>query len=155
MTARMTLTPQMAEYEQKFTDAGEVRWLPYLMYFHPTDHCSPVVNTDSSGFRYSESLGTNYSVIDGGKNNGPVRLLAGSSTVFGIGASADSWTLASRLTHNDSRGQRWINFGGRSFNSTQELVLFTLNRHHLPRVDEIVLFSGFNNLGLEIGRAHV
>ncbi|MBN2976609.1 Esterase/lipase domain-containing protein [Pseudomonas fluorescens] len=148
MTARMTLTPQMAEYEQKFTDAGEVRWLPYLMYFHPTDHCSPVVNTDSSGFRYSESLGTSYSVIDGGKSNGPVRLLAGSSTVFGIGASADSWTLASRLTHNDSRGQRWINFGGRSFNSTQELVLFTLNRHHLPKVDEIVLFSGFNNLGL-------
>lgn len=149
MTARMTLTPQMAEYEQKFTDAGEVRWLPYLMYFHPTNHSSSVVNTDASGFRYSESLDTSYSVVDACKNNnGPVRLLAGSSTVFGIGASADSWTLASRLTHNDSRGARWINFGGRSFNSTQELVLFTLNRHHLPKVDEIVLFSGFNNLGL-------
>lgn len=52
MTARMTLTPQMAEYEQKFTDGGEVRWLPYLMYFHPTDHRSFVVNTDSAGFRY-------------------------------------------------------------------------------------------------------
>jgi hypothetical protein len=148
MTARTTLTPQMAEYEQKFTDAGDVRWLPYLMYFHPTDHASSVVNTDASGFRYSESLGTRYSVVDGIKGNGPVRLLAGSSTVFGIGASADSLTLASRLTHNDPRAQRWVNFGGRSFNSTQELVLFTLNRHHLPKVDEIVLFSGFNNLGL-------
>jgi len=148
MTARMTLTPQMAEYEQKFTDAGEVRWLPYLMYFHPTDHCSSVVNTDSVGFRYSESLATRYSVADGAHSSGAVRLLAGSSTVFGIGASADSQTLASRLTQNDSRGQRWINFGGRSFNSTQELMLFILNRHRLPRVDEIVLFSGFNNLGL-------
>ncbi|MCF5469052.1 SGNH/GDSL hydrolase family protein [Pseudomonas syringae] len=148
MTARMTLTPQMAEYEQKFTDSGDVRWLPYLMYFHPTEHRSPVVNTDLAGFRYSESLGTRYSVIDSGQSNGSVRLLAGSSTVFGIGASADSWTLSSRLTQNDSRGQRWINFGGRSFNSTQELLLFALNKHHLPKVDEIVLFSGFNNLGL-------
>lgn len=148
MTARMTLTPQMAEYEQKFTDGGEVRWLPYLMYFHPTDHRSFVVNTDSAGFRYSESLTTRYSVADGGQSSGPVRLLAGSSTVFGIGASADSQTLASRLTQNDPRGQHWLNFGGRSFNSTQELTLFTLNKHRLPKVDEIVLFSGFNNLGL-------
>ena len=148
MTARMTLTPQMAEYEQKFTDNGEVRWLPYLMYFHPTAHRSSVINTDTAGFRYSESLGTSYSVVDDGENKSAVRLLAGSSTVFGIGASADSWTLSSRLTENDPRGQRWINFGGRSFNSTQELLLFTLNRHRLPKVDEIVLFSGFNNLGL-------
>lgn len=148
MTARIMLTPQMAEYEQKFADDGEVRWLPYLMYFHPPGHRSAVVNTDAAGFRYSESQGTSYSVLDVGQENGAVRLLAGSSTVFGIGASADSWTLPSRLTKNDSREQRWINFGGRSFNSTQELVLFTLNRHRLPKVDEIVLFSGFNNLGL-------
>ncbi|MBP5090758.1 SGNH/GDSL hydrolase family protein, partial [Pseudomonas chlororaphis] len=60
MTARIKLTPQMAEYEQKFTDGGEVRWLPYLMYFHPTDHSSEVVNTDASGFRYSELLGIQY-----------------------------------------------------------------------------------------------
>lgn len=148
MTARMTLTPQMAEYEQKFTDGGEVRWMPYLMYFHPVDHRSGVINTDSAGFRYSESLTTRFSVADGGNSSGAVRLLVGSSTVFGIGASADSQTLASRLTQNDTRGQHWLNFGGRSFNSTQELVLFTLNRHRLPKVEEIVLFSGFNNLGL-------
>lgn len=147
MTARMTLTPQMAEYEQKFTDGGEVRWLPYLMYFHPANHRSPVVNTDSLGFRYSEALGVEYSAADCDKS-GSVRLLAGSSTVFGIGASSDSCTLSSRLSANDPRGQRWLNFGGRSFNSTQELMLFTLNRHLLPKVDEIVLFSGFNNLGL-------
>lgn len=146
--ARMALTPQMAEYEQKFTDGGEVRWLPYLMYFHPSDHCSPVVNTDKIGFRYSVSQGTRYSVANAREQGGAVRLLAGSSTVFGIGASADSCTLSSCLTKNDSRGERWINFGGRSFNSTQELLLLVLNRHYLPKVDEIVLFSGFNNLGL-------
>jgi|YelNatPaOPRAMG01_1025707.scaffolds.fasta_scaffold57129_3 hypothetical protein len=147
MSAREKLTPQMADYEKQFTDGGEVRWLPYLMYFHPAEHRSPVVNTDASGFRYSERGGVRYSVADH-EGIHSARLLAGSSTVFGIGASADRWTLSSRLSENDRRGAPWLNFGGRSFNSAQELILFTLYRHLLPKVEEIVLFSGFNNLGL-------
>lgn len=147
MSARSELTPQMRDYEAKFTDAGEVRWLPYLMYFHPAEHRSAAVNTDSSGFRYSEADGRRYSVADHG-DIGPVRLLAGSSTVFGIGASSDAWTLSSRMTEHDPRPQPWLNLGGRSFNSTQELLLFSLYRHLLPSVEEIVLLSGFNNLGL-------
>lgn len=147
MSARRELTPQMQDYEAKFTDAGEIRWLPYLMYFHPTGHRSAAVTTDASGFRYSEARGRRYSVADPGQA-GPVRLLAGSSTVFGIGASADAWTLSSRMTEHDPRPQPWLNLGGRSFNSTQELLLFILYRHLLPEVEEIVLFSGFNNLGL-------
>lgn len=137
----------MLDYEAKFTDGGEVRWLPYLMYFHPNGHRSKTVNTDVSGFRYSEVDGRAYSVAD---HDGldSVRLLAGSSTVFGIGASCDAWTLSSRMTVNDPRPQPWLNFGGRSFNSAQELMLLTLYRHLLPKVEEIVLFSGFNNLGL-------
>jgi hypothetical protein len=147
MTARDTLTPHMAAYLTKFADSGEIRWMPYLMYFHPANHKSPVVNTDATGFRYSEAHGRAYSVADPA-GHGPVRLLAGSSTVFGIGATADKWTLASRLTEHDAREQRWLNYGGRSFNSTQELLLLCLYRHLLPQVQEIVLFSGFNDLGL-------
>ncbi|HST49205.1 MAG TPA: hypothetical protein VLJ82_15240 [Jatrophihabitans sp.] len=138
----------MHDYEAKFTDAGEVRWLPYLMYFHPAGHRSAAVTTDASGFRYSEARGLRYSVADRGGSAGPVRVLAGSSTVFGIGASADRHTLSSRLTEHDPRPEPWLNFGGRSFNSTQELTLFTLYRHLVPEVSEIVLLSGFNNLGL-------
>jgi hypothetical protein len=147
MSARHELTPQMQGYEAKFTDAGEVRWLPYLMYFHPAGHRSATVNTDASGFRYSEAHGRRFSVADRAES-GPVRLLAGSSTVFGIGASADAWTLPSRMTEHDQRPEPWLNVGGRSFNSTQELMLFTLYRHLVPEVSEIVLLSGFNNLGL-------
>lgn len=147
MNARVRLTPHMMEYEEKFTDGGEVRWLPYLMYFHPAGHKSAVVNTDASGFRYAERAGKKYSAADHG-DAASVRLLAGSSTAFGIGASADRWTLASCLSEHDSRAAPWLNFGGRSFNSTQELMLLVLYRHLLPKVDEIVLFSGFNNLGL-------
>jgi lysophospholipase L1-like esterase len=141
------LTPHMRQYATQFSDAGEVNWLPYLMYFHPSYFKSTTVSTDSVGFRYSEAKGERWAVANL-IGSPPVRLIAGSSTVFGIGASADCHTLPSRLTQNDRRGERWVNFGGRSFNSTQELILFALNRHRLPKVKEIVLFSGFNDLGL-------
>lgn len=147
MTARSELTPQMLAYSEKFADSGDIRWLPYLVYFHPAGHRSEVVNTDNIGFRYSRRGDRRYSAADlGGIPS--VRLIAGSSTVFGIGASSDAWTLASRMSERDERPQPWVNFGGRSFNSAQELLLATLYRHLLPKVDEIVLFSGFNNLGL-------
>lgn len=141
------LTPQMAAYSEEFADSGRINWLPYVMYFHPFGYRSEVVNTDRSGFRYSEARGRRYSVADPVPEAG-VRVLAGSSTVFGIGASADRHTLASRMTENDDRPEFWVNFGGRSFNSTQEMILFALDRHRLPEVSEIVLFSGFNDLGL-------
>ena len=56
--------------------------------------------------------------------------------------------MPSRLWSTHAPGRPWLNFGGRSFNSTQELLLFVLHRHLLPPVEEIVLLSGFNDLGL-------
>jgi hypothetical protein len=147
MSAIAELTPHMSDYASHFADSGIINWRPYLMYFHPYSYNSNTVSTDEYGFRYSEARGSRYSVPSI-EESGPVRLIAGSSTVFGIGASSDRHTLASRLTENDTKAERWVNFGGRSFNSTQELLLFTLYRHRLPRVEEIVLFSGFNDLGL-------
>ncbi|MGW2475147.1 SGNH/GDSL hydrolase family protein [Streptomyces sp. NPDC001665] len=144
---RALLTPQMHSYAEKFDDRGDIRWLPYLMYFHPAGHSSDVVSTDRVGFRLSEGQGRTASA-GGEVPAGPVRLVAGSSTVFGIGASSDAHTLSSRLWDKHAPSTPWLNFGGRSFNSAQELLLFTLYRHLVPRIDEIVLFTGFNNLGL-------
>lgn len=140
------LTPHMREYADGFDDRG-TRWLPYLMYFNPTDHRSDVVNTDRLGFRLSHGRGAVAS-LGGSLPSGPVRLLVGSSTVFGIGATSDAATLASRLWSCHAPSTPWLNMAGRSHNSAQELLLFTLYRHLLPPVTEIVLFSGFNNLGL-------
>ncbi|GGY75899.1 Inducer of phenazine A [Streptomyces nitrosporeus] len=145
---RERLTPQMLRYAEKFDDRGEIRWLPYLMYFHAAGHTSGTVNTDQLGFRFSEGPDGQRASAGRPPAGGPVRLIAGSSTVFGIGASADAHTLASRLWAKHAPSTPWLNFGGRSFNSAQELLLFTFYRHLLPQVDEIVLFSGFNNLGL-------
>ncbi len=144
---RAVLTPQMLRYAEKFDDRGEIRWLPYLMYFHPVAHHSDVVNTDKIGFRFSHGA-TERASVGEQLPPGPVRLLAGSSTAFGIGATRDAATLPSRLWSDHAPSNPWLNFAGRSHNSTQELLLFALYRHLLPQVEEIVIFSGFNNLGL-------
>jgi hypothetical protein len=74
-----------------------------------------------------------------------VRLFAGSSAAFGVGATSDATTIPSYLWSRYAPSTPWLNFGGRSFNSTQEVVQMLLYRHLVPQVEEIVLFSGLNN----------
>ena len=138
----------MLAYDDYFSDNGVIRWLPYVMYFQPPDHRSSVVNTDSRGFRFS-TRGDEAISVDDAEQRGTVNIVAGSSTVFGIGASSDAATLPSRLNfHRPAWSDPWINMGGRSHNSAQELILHVLLRHHFPKVGRIVLLSGFNDLGL-------
>ena len=147
MSAIESLTPQMAEFSARFTYNGGIRWLPYLMYFNPPNYRSAVVNTDSRGFRFSRVHGVDYSATEHGGVQ-KARLLAGNSMVFGMGATSDEWTLSSRMALHDPKESHWINFGSVGFNSTQELMLMVLYGHLLPPIEEIVLISGFNNLGL-------
>ena len=133
---RATLTPQMLRYEEKFSDAGEIRWLPYLMYFHPANHRSEVVNTDAIGFRFATTRDGRPIAVENAAEHEVVSLLAGSSTVFGIGATSDDATMPSRLNRHAREGSPpWLNFGGRSHNSAQELLLYALHRHRLPRTE--------------------
>lgn len=145
--ARATLTPQMEQYSDAFSDSGTIQWLPYVMYFHPPNHHSEVVNTDALGFRLTDCGGRSLSV--GGCDEPVANILAGGSTAFGIGATHDRATMASRLNaHHPEGSVPWLNAGGRSHNSAQELILHALTRHKLQRIERIVLFSGFNDLGL-------
>lgn len=77
--ARAELTPHMLQYDAQFSDSGETRWLPYIMYFHPADYRSDVVSTDSLGFRYAthhgrpasvDACGTYDAVSGGGASSG-------------------------------------------------------------------------------------
>ncbi|MEV1320280.1 Inducer of phenazine A [Micromonospora arborensis] len=148
MTSQLAeLTPHMVHYNERLYEDGTFRWLPYLMYFHPADYRSEVVNTDAIGFRITH--GKDEQASPGSRlPREPVKLLVGSSSVFGVGATNDAATLPSRLWSHHAPRRPWLNFGGRSHNSTQELLLFMLYRHLLPPVEEIVIYSGFNNLGL-------
>ncbi|WP_432925931.1 hypothetical protein ACQPZZ_34235 [Microbispora sp. CA-135349] len=142
---REALTPQMQEYD-RFFDHGDMNYQPYLMYFHQQGFRSPTVNSDRSGFRLSVGPDGERASVAGHVPPGPVRLITGGSTALGIGATGDEHTLASLLWRRYAPSGPWLNFAGRCYNSTQELLLFTLYRHLLPEIDEIVIFSGLNNL---------
>jgi hypothetical protein len=135
----------MRDYDD-MKDPGQRRYLPYLMYFHRADFVSPSVNTDRSGFRISAGPDGAKASAGGRIPPGPVRILAGGSTALGVGASSDSTTLASLLWSRYATAVPWLNFGSYCFNPTQEALLFTLYRHVLGDVDEIVLVSGINSV---------
>ncbi|MBS2962950.1 hypothetical protein KGA66_07840 [Actinocrinis puniceicyclus] len=143
---REKLVPQMLQYDD-FDDRAETNWVPYLMYFQRADYRSDVVNTDRLGFRVSHGL-HDHASAGGRLPEGPVRLLAGSSTAFGIGATTDAATLPSRLWSRYAPAAPWLNFAGRSHNSAQELILYLLYRDLLPPVEHIVIFSGLNDIAL-------
>lgn len=135
------LAPQMADYERL---GAQVDWRPFVMFFHQPDFRSKAVNTDKYGFRLSHDREGRPVALDGAA--GPVSLVVGNSTAFGVGATGDGTTLASQLA--GLSGRTWLNFAGRAFGCSQEMLLFQFYRDHLPAVEEVVIFSGSNDLYL-------
>lgn len=74
----------------------------------------------------------------------PCNVLIGNSTAFGVAATGDDATISSALSRRS--GEPWLNLTGRSYNSTQELILFQTHLDALSNVKRIVIFSGANNL---------
>ena len=142
MEQQHRLTPHMKHYED--FALGDIRWLPYVIFFNKPGYASPALHTDSAGFRVSHGPCGSCSLQDA-PSAGEVSVLLGSSTAFGLGASDDEHTLASLLSQGPG-GVPWLNLAAPAFNSTQEVVLFLLHRHQMPAVRDIVVFSGLNNL---------
>ncbi|MFB4193602.1 MULTISPECIES: Inducer of phenazine A [Streptomyces] len=139
---RADLTPHMEHYTFFLEDQ------PYIGFFQYGDERTPVYHTDRHGFRITHGAAGGRASVAGERPPGPVRLLAGSSAVFGVGATGDPATISSRLWSRYAPYRPWLNFAGQSINSVQELLLFSLFGHLLPDVEEIVVFSGVNNLVL-------
>ncbi|MFJ7334353.1 Inducer of phenazine A [Streptomyces sp. NPDC101116] len=139
---RAEFTPHMEHYTFVLEDQ------PYLGYFQYGNEKTPVYTTDRHGFRVTPGpAGLRAGVADD-RPDGPVRVLAGSSAVFGVGATGDAATISARLWNAHAPRLPWLNVAGQSHNSAQELMLFTLFLHELPPVEDIVLVSGVNNLVL-------
>ncbi len=132
----------MADY-----DALGVSWHPYIMYFHSPNFRSAAVNTDSFGFRKTEtSNGPLSPLSDLGTSE--ISVITGGSTAFGVGAETDSGTIASHLSRNTDRV--WLNMSGRAFAAYQEFALFSHFHTDMPRIKSVVIVSGFNNLFLAL-----
>lgn len=141
--SRYAIAPQMEDYDQV---GQKQEWVPYLMSFCQPDCVFTSVTTNNLGFRNTlDSQGENvvtYPLNSDRAANRSCSVILGGSTVFGVGATHDRHTIPSIL--NRITDEVWLNFGGRAFNSTQEMILFLLN---MPRsTNRILLFSGVNNI---------
>ncbi|MFI9754350.1 Inducer of phenazine A [Streptomyces collinus] len=139
---RAEFTPHMEHYTFLLEDQ------PYLGYFQYGNEKTPVYTTDRHGFRVTPGPAGLVASVGGDRPDGPARVLAGSSAVFGVGATGDAATISARLWNAHAPRLPWLNIAGQSHNSAQELMLFTLFLHELPPVEDIVLVSGVNNLVL-------
>ena len=139
---RNLIVPQMSDY-----DSVGNQWVPYLMRADARDRKLASVCTDRWGLRNTVGRDSRDIAVDSIKDLGAdakIGVVLGSSAVFGVGASSDRGTVPSWL--NAQTELNWLNFGGRAYNSTQELLLLNL---HLPRrLDAVVVMSGVNNLTL-------
>ncbi|TFF39073.1 hypothetical protein [Pseudomonas sp. RIT623] len=144
---RVKLTPQMLDYD-RFANRGRSQYLPYVMSFNAAGYQSASINTDRLGFRFAHDK--QGRAISAGQlqdcADGPVNILVGASPALGYGASSDAASVVSRLAAHDPQGTPWLNFAGHCFNATQELTLFMLHMHRLPKIRRIVVMGGFNTL---------
>ena len=137
-------TPQIKDYD-RFMHCG-ARWLPYTMYFHERNFVSASINADRLGFRYAHRGARRYFVAEM-PDSGLVNLIVGGSTALGVGACSDKATLASRLS--EETGEAWLNFAGRGYNATQELIMFLMSQDKFRQIGQVVVLSGLNTLALE------
>lgn len=136
----------MVEYSKAFTDGSKIFFEPYVMYTNPKNYRSSVVNTDKYGLRWCNSI-VGESCNEAIENEKSYDVFLGSSTVFGFGSSCDNRTLPG--FYSQSTGVPTINLGGRSYNTTQELmsfIQFQSRTNSKPR--RLISFTGFNDLAL-------
>ena len=140
MDLRYEITPQMRAY-----DRMSFEWHPYLLFLSSPNYVSKEVNTDAYGLRLTRYMECDYSMAEFKKNH-PASILVGGSSAFGVGSTSDKHTIPSILSRK--LGHVVFNFGGRAFNSTQELILFSRFAEDLNDVKNVFLFSGANDLYL-------
>ena len=136
-SARYKVAPQLKDYDNLPTD-----WRPYTMFGQRSEYSSDSVNTDETGQRLSvDRNGHSLSISN---LNEPFDLIVGASTAFGVGATHDKNTIASKLSKLS--GRQTVSLTGRAYNSYQELLLFIEHLQKFSGLCKVIIISGANNV---------
>lgn len=115
---------------------------PYVMFTNADNYKTKVVNTDRLGFRKVFFKKKLYG-IDDLKKVKRINILTGSSTAFGMGSEDDKSTIQSFLS---SMGKLCFSMGIRGGTSQQELISFLKFKFLFPKIDNIIILSGNNDI---------
>ena len=118
---------------------------PYVMFVNSPDYKSTHVNTDNLGFRKTISKEGKIIDINKVKNEKICNVLMGGSTAFGMGASSDKTTISSFMSQSKIFCH---NFGVRAATSQQELLIFQNFKRLLPKIKNVFILTGINDLAL-------
>jgi hypothetical protein len=141
------ICPQMKDYHpEPDYFASALQWTPYTMFSNRKSYQCKAYCTDAYGIRITYMQTQPYTLDQYRAYQGRKAVLVGNSFAFGVGASSDRATVPSHLS--DLTGTLYLNLGGRSHNSTQEVLNIVLNLDKLEDADTIVFLSGVNNIEL-------
>tara|TARA_R110002050_G_scaffold57423_3_gene128978 strand:+ start:117567 stop:118628 length:1062 start_codon:yes stop_codon:yes gene_type:complete len=136
---RYEIYPQMEMYDSM--PSG--RTVPYAMLAGPDSFKSDAINTDSFGFRLSK-YEDKFISCDNIADYEKINIIVGGSTVFGVGATSDTTTIASLLS--EQTDTPWLNLGVRAGVSFQEYIHLIMFLHKANKIENIVFFSGVNDV---------
>jgi len=118
---------------------------PYIMFTNAHDYKSKSVNTDRLGFRKVFFKKKFIGIDDLKKSTKTINILLGGSTAFGSGSLSDKHTISSELT---SLGKLCFSLGIRGASSHQELLAFLKFKNFFPKIKNIIILSGVNDLAM-------
>ena len=134
------------ELKTGYNEYKNMKWSfsPYAM-FTNGEVQTKIVNTDRLGFRkvfYKNKL---IGIDDLKKNSNDINLIVGGSTAFSMGAKSDKKTIHGYLT---SLGRLTFSLGVRAASGHQEILNFLKFKSFFPKIKNIVIFSGINDLSI-------
>ena len=118
---------------------------PYVMFTNAPNYQNQYVNTDEFGFRLSSNINNKKISLKTLNKEEKCNVVLGGSTVFGMGASSDAKTIPSYISKTGIFCQ---NFGVRGATSHQEFLIFQNFVKFLPRIKNVYLISGVNDLAV-------
>ncbi len=135
---RYQIIPSLADSDQLGFE-----WYPYIMRRSLPNYQSRTLNTDEFGFRRCLKKERLLDFDDVTNFQGPIGVISGNSTAYGIGASSDESTIPSALNGLIPQ-MLWYNFSHRASNLSQERI--NLDQYAPCNVKYVVFVSGGNNL---------
>ena len=139
MSTIYKFAPQMRTYSQLGYE-----WKTFIMNIQKPRFRSNVVNTDNFGLRFNNQK-IKKSIFDKEEIlRNKTGVIVGASTVFGVGASHDQFTIPSYLT--DKTDTHFYNIGGRAYCGFQEIILFNSLINNFNKLETAVIFSGVNDI---------
>lgn len=138
---RLQYYPHHFDYQNH---ANEFR--PFVTSFGQSNYHSDALNTDQMGFRVQfDKHGKTVHFYKLKEKTESANLLIGGSTAFGVDSSCDEKTFANIITQS---GTLLLNWGFRGAVCQQELITYLSQKHLLPNIDNIIIFSGANDASL-------